>query len=177
MTDTITSEPMTEEVRDVPQVLTSADFDALLAEASKEYREKQGARLSLPQMLGEYERIKGKTGLYLRPMCLEVELRVFEALDFIDRTTPAGIANLAIVAAAASLYRLDLPEDDEDARVKVLGYARGRVTEEELFVPVTEAEVKRRFKGFEELRELVLNHLDMDMFRKDTEAKEEAPNP
>ncbi len=177
MSNATMTQEVTEQVNDVPRALTSADFDALLAEAAKEYREKQGARLSLPQMLGEYERIEGKAGLYLRPMCLEVELRVFEALDFIDRTTPAGIANLAIVAAAASLYRLDLPADDEEARLKVLGYARGRVEEEDLFVPVTEAEVKRRFKGFEELRELVLNHLDMDMFRKDTEAKEEAPNP
>jgi hypothetical protein len=158
--------PVAEDVKTVTENTTTThleppDFDALLKEAAEEFAKKHRPKYTMPQVLNEYRAVDGKPGLYLRPMCLEVEMRALEAYNIYSDGTAVGLARIAMSIAAGVLYRLVLPNDNEEARAKILAYARGDVAEEELFQPVTEREVGRMFRDSDELSRLVMDPLDM----------------
>ncbi len=134
-----------------PKHLTAADFDALLAEAAKEYREKRGARPSMPQVLNDYRQVENFPGVYLRDMCLETEIRAIEMYEIIDTSTVSGMVRAGVGLASLVLYRIDLPADEAEARAKVRDYVRGEVPEDALFVSLSETEVGRMFKNSDEL--------------------------
>lgn len=143
--------------------METPDYDALLKEARATFEEKTRPKWTMPQVLNEYRAVEGKPGVYLRPMCLEVEMRALEAYNIYSDGTAVGLARVAMAIAAGVLYRLVLPIEDEEARARILAYVRGDVPEDELFVPLTEREVGRLFKNSEELRELVLNPLELNL--------------
>ena len=155
--------------------LGTPDFDALLAEAAKEMADKRRPKYSMPQVLGDYRAIAEKPGLYMRPMCLEVELRALDLYSVYSDGTAVGLARVAVGVAAAVLYRLILPIDEAEARDRIRGYIKGDVPEEEVFVPLTEVEVGRIFRDTDELYRLVLDPLDFSLLKKD-EAAENDPN-
>lgn len=159
------------EVTEAPKHLTPADFDALLAEAAKEYREKRGARPSMPEVLNDYRAVEKFPGIYIRDMCLETEIRAIEVYEMIDTSTISGKVRAGVGLAALLLYRIDLPADEDEARAKVRDYVRGEVSEEELFVPLTEIEVGRMFKNSDDLN-AILEVAGLE-FKK---GEDEAPN-
>lgn len=138
------------------------EFDELLKTAVSENASKRGPVYSLPQMLGEYEAVPDKPGLYLRPMCLETELRAIELYEIVGDGSIAGQMRVGIGIAAASLFRLNLPNDATEAREKILAYARGEVSEDEIFQQLTEIEVGRLIKSTDELKKLVLDPLEIN---------------
>ena len=149
------------------------EMDELLAKAQAEFKKSQPREFTLPQMLGEYEKVEGKDGVYIRPMCLEVELRALELYDTLSDGTVTGLARIAVGIAACVLYRLGLPSDEATARRTILAYVRGEVPETDIFVPLTEVEVGRLFRNTDELKRLVLDPLDIRLL----DAGEADPNP
>jgi hypothetical protein len=167
---------MTETIETIENVtLDTPDYDALLAEANAHFANKNRSKYTMPQVLGDYRAIAEKPGLYMRPMCLEVELRALDLYSIYSDGTAIGLARVAVGVAAAVLYRVVLPIDEAEARQQILAYIRGDVPEEEVFVPLSEAEVGRIFRDTDELYRLVLDPLDFSLLKKD-EAAENGPN-
>lgn len=168
-------EHSTQTLNTTTTVLEQPDFDSLLKEAAAEFTNKNRPKYTMPQVLNEYRAVEGKPGLYLRPMCLEVEMRALEAYNAYSDGSAVGLAKVAMAIAAGVLYRLVLPFDDEEARARIVAYVRGDVPEEELFQPVTEREVGRLFRDSDELARLVMDPLDMSILgtKKDGEEAEE----
>lgn len=155
------------EITEGAEAKQGPDFDALLADARKYFESKNRSKYTMPQVLGEYRAIAEKPGIYMRPMCLEVELRALDLYGIYSDGTAIGLARVAVGVAAAVLYRVVLPIEEEDARAKIIGYVRGDVPEEEVFVPLTETEVGRIFRDTDELYRLVLDPLDFSLLKKD----------
>jgi hypothetical protein len=153
-------------------------FDELLKQAEAEFQAKRRPKYSMPQVLGDYRAIAEKPGLYMRPMCLEVELRALDLYTVYSDGTAVGLARVAVGVAAAVLYRLVLPLEEQEARERIRAYIKGEVLEEEVFVPLTETEVGRMFRDTDELYRLVLDPLDFSLLKKDEkdEAAEKDPN-
>lgn len=118
-------------------------------------------RYSLPEMLGDYQRVEGKPGWYVLPMCLEVELRALEFVSQIraeNESNTIALLRTAIDLASMLLYRVDLPNDRDAAMEKLQAYLRG---EGEILRPVSQHEIGRAFKSSEELINVVLKPLGL----------------
>lgn len=170
MTETINETPL-----DDRNLIEEPDFDALLADARQYFEGKNRSKYTMPQVMGTYRAVEKKPGLYMRPMCLEVELKALDLYRTYSDGTAVGLAYVAVGVAAAVLFRLTLPEDDTEARQTILSFIRGDMPEEQVFVPLTETEVGRIFRDTTELYELVLDPLDFSLLKKD-EAAEKDPN-
>lgn len=152
------------EVEDVYFPLTDAQqrarLDALLAEVAQEQL-KSRPRADLPTVLGEYRAVEGKPGIYMRPMCMEVEAQAIELYETLGNGSVSRLMHIGMGIAASVLYRIDLPQEFEDASAKIIGFVRGTVEESEVFRPLTQQEVGRLFKNSTELDALVLNNLEL----------------
>lgn len=148
-------------------------LDSVLEEANKEFAKKRAPKYTMQQVLGDFRPVEGKPGLYARPMCLEVELRAIELYEMVGNGTASGLARISVAIAASVLYRVNLPDDETEAREKILGYVRGSVEEEDLFTPLTEKEVGRIFRDTDELKRLVLDPLEMAFLQA---GEEDSPN-
>lgn len=139
------------------------EIDGALGEATEA---RINAMPKLPDVLGDYRQIEGHPGFYMRPMCIEVEIRALELFEQLSDGTTGGIMRVGLGVAASVIFSVDMPMievagkkviDKDAAIARILSYTQGDIEEEDLFVPVTPKQVGRMFKSTMDLKEKVLD--------------------
>lgn len=153
-----------------PEEQEKANRAALFEELDKMLKTGGGSALggmSLPEMLGDYQRVAGMPGWYLLPYCLETELRLMELYETQqvarEISSPSDLLRDGVMLASGVVFRLELPDDRDEAREVIAAFARGEKKEEEIFRPVKEREILRKLKSFDDLNAKILRPLGLDL--------------